>query len=369
MNRYLFLVVAAAVAALLGLAATFKLMTSGDDEAAGGRGRGGAVQVAIETVGREEFSDVVEALGTARANESVTITSKVTDVISRIAFDSGDEVEAGDVLAELADAEEAADLAEARATLNETLRELERFEELQSRGVASAQRIDELRSGVDRARARVRAIEARLADRIIRAPFQGVIGLRNASPGMLVRPGDPIATLDDVSVMKLDFTVPERFLADMTRGSTMAARAAAYPDDLFIGEVDHMDSRVDPVTRSVVVRAIVPNDDRRLRPGMLLVVEVTRDLRTSLSVPELALSREGDQAFVFVVEENDAGAQVSRRNVTTGTRRGGRIEITSGLMDSDAIVSEGVHRLRDGSAVVIARRQDAPEPTEREGGA
>lgn len=367
MFRYGFLIVVVAAAAALAGAAFWKIDTR---DAAGGDGPRGsrALPVAVEQVRAEDFADVVEALGTARANESVTVTSKVTDVVSRIAFESGDLVEAGDVLAELTDTEEAADLAEARATLAEARREAERFSELETRGVASGQRIDELNSAVDRASARVRSIEARLADRIIRAPFRGVVGLRNASPGMLVRPGDAIATLDDVSVMKLDFTVPERFLAVMTPGAALQARAAAYPDDVFEGSVDHVDSRVDPITRSAVVRAVAPNDDGRLRPGMLLVVQVTRNVRRSLSAPELALLREGDQSFVYVVTADETGARAMRRDVVTGARRDGRVEIVSGLDGSETIVAEGVHRLRDGAPVEVTRRNDE-SALDAEGGA
>jgi membrane fusion protein (multidrug efflux system) len=353
MIRLGFLWIASLVAVLLVAAAVYKLR--GVEEAAGGQGFAfQATPVDVEPAQRVEFADVVEALGTANANESVTITSKVTETVSRIAYESGDFVHAGDVLAELADAEEAANLTEARSTLEEAQRERTRYNELESRGVASPQAIDQLDSNVERARARVRTIEARLADRIVRAPFDGVVGLRQASPGMLARPGDVIATLDDVSIIKLDFTIPEQFLSAVAPGSRLEAEAAAYPGEIFLGEVSQIDSRVDPVTRTATVRALVDNADRRLYPGMLMVVEVVRDVRRSIAAPELALVRRGDAAFVYVVVQSQRGAVASQRAVTTGARRDGLVEILTGLEEGELVVAKGVHRVRDGAPVAVA---------------
>ncbi|MGD2134126.1 MAG: efflux RND transporter periplasmic adaptor subunit [Maricaulaceae bacterium] len=352
MSRYAFVIVAGIVGVLLALAAAVKIISNNAEEAQASWGQQ-ALPVRVAEVERAQFADIVEALGTARANESVTITSKVTDVISRIAFESGDHVHAGDVLAELADAEEAATLTEARSTYDEALRERDRYRELESRGVATSQRLDELDSALDRAAARVRSIEARLSDRIVRAPFDGVVGLRNASPGMLVRPGDVIATLDDISVIKLDFTVPERFLAAVEPGAPLEARAAAFEDDVFVGEVDQLDSRVDPITRTATARAIVENPEGRLLPGMLLVVELSRDARESFAVPELAVFLEGEQAYLYVVESGERGAMVVKRAVDAGARRDGLIEIIAGLDPDDLVVQEGTHRLRDGAPVTV----------------
>lgn len=360
MTRLGFLWVSALVGLALVGAATFRLMQN--DRASQQGFAPQAIPVAVESVGSMEFADLVEALGTAHANESVTVTSKVTDVVSRIAFESGEFVTAGQVLVELADAEEASTLTEARSALDQAEREVARYGELSSRGVAAEQQLETLRSAADQARARVRTIEARLADRIVRAPFDGVVGLRDASPGMLVRPGDVIATLDDVSQIKLDFTVPEGFLGAVTPGAKLEATAAAYPGEVFLGEVTQIDSRVDPVTRSATVRAIIDNADRRLLPGMLMVVEVVRDERQSLAVPELAVTRQADTAFVYVVTEGERGAVALRRDVVTGARRDGMVEITSGLQPGETVVSKGVHRLRDRAPVVVT---ETDQPGER----
>lgn len=349
MRRYAFLIFIALAFAAMAVAIVVRAV--GDGGETGGGWRGQATPVAVHTVDVAVFADIVEALGTARANESVTITAKVSDVIARLEFDSGDEVEAGQILVELADAEEAAGLSEARATLRETARDVERIRDLTERGVAPRSRLDEAVAANERARARVSAIEARVADRIIRAPFSGVVGLRNVSVGELVRPGDVIAQLDDASVIKLDFTVPERFLAVIEPGLSIAARSAAFPDEVFNGVVDQVDTRIDPATRAVTVRALIDNADGRLRPGMLMTVEMRRAERDQTAVPGSAIVRFQDDTFVFVIEQGERGARAVRRDVRLGQRKNGLVEVVAGLEAGELVVAEGVHRVRDGGPV------------------
>ncbi len=355
MRRFAFLIVVGVVLATMTAAVVLRSIASEDQS--GGGWRGGATPVAVHEVSLYPFADIVEALGTARANESVTITAKVSDVIARLEFDSGDQVQAGQILVELADAEEAAGLTEARATLRETARDVERIRDLTERGVAPRSRLDEAVAANERARARVGAIEARVADRIIRAPFSGVVGLRNVSAGELVRPGDVIAQLDDASVIKLDFTVPERFLAVIEPGLRVVAVSAAFPDEVFEGLVEQVDTRIDPATRAVTVRAIIDNADGRLRPGMLMTVQMRRAERDVTAVPGSAIVRFADDTFVFVVTEGERGAQASRRNVVLGQRSNGLIEVTEGLEPGERVVAEGVHRVRDGSVVQPVRTE------------
>lgn len=326
-----------------------------------GRGFGGfATPVAVAMVEEREFADVVSALGTARANESVTITAKVSDTISQLSFDSGQRVAAGDILVEQTDREEAAALNEARATLREARQEHERFQDLATRGIAPAQRSQETQAALDRADARVRAVEARMADRIIRAPFAGRVGLRNVSAGELVGPGDVIATLDDDSVIKLDFTVPERFFSALETGLTVRARSDAYPGTEFSGVITEVETRIDPVTRSVIVRAEIANEDGRIRPGMLMTVEVRRGERTQPAIPEGALVRVGEDAFVYLIREGESGTIAVRQPVEVGMRAQGMLEITGGLAIGDRVVSEGTHRVQPNAPVQIAGEPAQP---------
>lgn len=362
MRKYIFLGFVVLVFAGMGLAVLLRAATSGDDAQAGFGAR--TTPVAVHDVQTRVFADIYDALGTARANESVTITAKVSDMIARIEFDSGDIVEEGDILIELADAEEAAGLSEARATLRETSREVERVRDLTERGVAPRSRLDEAVAATERARARVNAIEARVADRIIRAPFSGVVGLRNVSVGELVGPGDAIVQLDDSSVIKLDFTLPERFLAAIETGLEISAVSSAYPGTVFHGVVTMVDSRVDPVTRAITVRAEIDNSDNRLRPGMLMSVEMRRAERAMPAIPENAVVRLDAAAFVFLVEQNEQGARVVRQDVQLGQRLNGMIEVLSGVEVGQQIVGEGVHRLSPGAPVsIVAELNRSPAPS------
>lgn len=351
MRRAAFLIVIIVIFAAMAGFVVIRELTHAEN---GGQRFGGfSTPVAVATVEPREFADVVSALGTARANESVTITAKVSDTISRIAFDSGQRVEAGQILVEQTDREEAAALNEARATWREAQQEHERFQDLATRGIAPAQRSQETQAELDRASARVRAVEARMADRIIRAPFAGRVGLRNVSPGELVGPGDVIATLDDDSVIKLDFTIPERFFAAVEPGLEVRARSDAYPDSVFTGEITEVETRIDPVTRAVTVRAEIANEDGRLRPGMLLTVEIRRGERTRPAIPEGALVRVAEDAFVYLIAEGENGTTARRRAVDVGMRTDGMLEILSGLEAGDRVVSEGTHRVQPGAPVQV----------------
>lgn len=349
MRRAIFLIVVAIIFA--GMAAAVVVRAASQTAGGGGGMRGMATPVALHEVDTRSFADVVEALGTANANESVLVTAKISDTISRIHFDSGEHVSEGDILVELRDAEEVAGLSEARASLREAQQELVRIRDLTERGVAPRSRLEEIQANAERARARVSGLEARVADRIIRAPFDGIVGLRAVSLGQLVRPGDTIAQLDDTSVIKLDFTLPERFLATVSPGMDIAARTSAFPDMEFTGLITQIDSRIDPATRAVIVRAEIDNADGRLRPGLLMTVEVRRDPRTRPSVPETAVTRLRDQVFVYTVAEDDNGHYAVQREITVGARAEGYLEVLSGVEAGTVIVRQGVHRIRDGARV------------------
>ncbi len=164
-------------------------------------------------------------------------------------------------------------------------------------------------------------------------------------------PGTAIATLDDISVIKLDFSVPERYLAVLARGQDVAAHSETYPDREFAGTVASVDSRVDPVTRSVTVRAEVPNVERLLRPGMLLSVRLYHAPRQAIVVPEIAVIQVGTEAFVYRVSKDQT---VERVKVVLGSRRRGEVEIASGLAAGETIVTEGAVKLREGARVASA---------------
>ena len=214
---------------------------------AAAQGQGDApVPVIVAPAVRGEMVDRVEALGTTRANESVRVTASVTEIVQELRFDDGQVVEAGAVLVVLDKAEEEADLRAAEAILAERRLAFERAQELESRQFAATAQLDERRAALLEAEAAIEAVRARIANRVIRAPFRGVVGLRDISPGALVEPGDLITTLDDLSVIKLDFAVPAVYLPTLRRGLPIVAKASAFGGREFTGEVSSIGSRVDP---------------------------------------------------------------------------------------------------------------------------
>ena len=323
------------------------------EKAGGGSSGARAVPVQTAEIESHPFSDTVEAIGTVRAEESVAVTTNVADTVTSIEFTSGQMVEAGQVLLTLADAEERAALAEAEAALADAQRDSERLEELSRNNAIAASELDQSRSTVQRSLAQVDMVQARLDDHIIRAPFSGRIGLRDVSSGAYVTPGDVLLTLDQLDEVDLDFTVPERFLAVLEPELRVSAIATAYPDEEFDGTITDIDSRVDPITRAVTIRARLPNSDGRLRPGMLLAVEVRRDERESPAVPEVAVMRNGEQVFVFGVVDSDEGSRAVQLPVKLGSRDGSMIEVLEGVQTGDIIISEGMHRATDEALLEI----------------
>lgn len=332
------------------------LLTACSDKPAEKNG-GSPVPVEVAIVEQAEFVTSINALGTVLARESLTITAQVTDIVRGFGFADGDTVKAGQVLVRLGGGEEPAKLREAQVNLDRQRRELKRIEGLVERQLLPAQSLDTQRSLVAEAEAQLDAASARVGERVIRAPFDGVLGLRRVSPGSLVTPGTVITTLDDIDVVRLDFSVPETFLAAVVPGQAIAARSRAFDDRNFTGQVAQVDSRVDPVTRAVTVRAELPNDDHALRPGMLLTVHLIQDRGESPAVPETALVPVAEDKFVFVLREDGT---VERRRVEIGRRRPGRVEILAGLDIGERVVTEGTVRVRPGDPVRVLNEAAAP---------
>ena len=321
-----------------------------------------AVPVIVSEVSVMAFEDRVEALGTLRANESIQITASVTETVSALYFDDGARVEGGQLLVAMTSAEEQARLKEARAREREAATQFRRVQSLAKQGTASQALLDERSRERQTARAQLVAIESQLSDRLIKAPFPGVIGLRNISVGALVEPGDRIATLDDDSILKLDLAVPSVYLATLKPGLPVTATTPAYGDRAFDGELSSIDSRVDPVTRSVIARVLLPNEDRLLKPGLLMQVTLRKNPRTALVIPEAALMPMGREQYVFVAEPSDSGHKASKRKVVIGSRRPGLVEVLSGLEKGERVVTHGTMRARPGQSITIKAVDDGQQP-------
>ncbi len=310
--------------------------------------------VTVHTVAKTAISDSTEALGTLKANESVDITSSVTETIADIHFDDGQMVKKGDLLANLDQQEELAQFHEERANLKELQREVTRLENLVKQRSASQTELDKARTEVTKAKFRIAEIEARIADRRIKAPFAGVLGLRNISPGALVSAGVIITTLDDIAMLRLDFSVPATLLGSIELGQKVEAASASY-EQRFFGVITAIDSRVNAVDRSIIARAEFENPNALLKPGMLMRVNVERPIRETIVVPEETLLSRERNHFVWLID--GATNKVSLRPVLLGSRVPGKVEIVSGIEVGEQIVQEGFVHMRPGVVVTTVQPQ------------
>lgn len=303
--------------------------------------------VKAEAPRKHRFVDTIEAVGTARANEQVTLAASVTERVERVLFDDGMAVRRGQLLAVLSQGTEMASLQGAEAAARQAAAQYQRIDTLYQRGFATRAQLDVQLATEARARSDAAEARAAIADRMIRAPFSGYVGLRTVSAGTVVSAGTPLVTISDVSRIKLDFTVPETALAGLAIGQPVTAIAAAYPDQPFSGQITGIDPAIDPASRAVLVRAILPNPGARLKPGMLLSVKVLRAERVADAVPELAVSGNGETRFVYVVGPGHKAKQVP---VKTGLRDGGLIEVT-GIPSGSKVIGEGVIKVTEGIKV------------------
>jgi membrane fusion protein (multidrug efflux system) len=356
-KRHFLLVAAAVLIGLMVVAAVMRIAFAGEEGGQGGPGGGrggpggGGQTVAVALVAQREFSDEIRVLGVARGRRSVNITAPASELITRVMFRDGQTVRAGQPLVELQAREEDAAIIEARARLAQAEREYERTAALAERGIAPRVLAEQALSDLEVERASLQAAQARLGDRVIRAPFAGVLGLTTVTPGTLVGPNTVITTLDDVGVIRVDFPIPERFVASLRAGTPVTATSDAYGDQPFAGRIAQLDTRIDEATRAVVARAEIPNPGGRIRPGALMRVAVSQGRRTSLAVPEAAVQYEGESAYVFRLAEGERGFTAQRIEVDAGAAEGGFVEILSGLDAGDRVVASGLNRIQPGAPV------------------
>jgi membrane fusion protein (multidrug efflux system) len=288
----------------------------------------------------------------------------VTGIIDRILFEEGQVVPAGQVLVQLDAAERQADLEAARAAIetaqaqrNELMQRLDRARQLRTTGAGTEAQVADLQlqvrtaeSNIVASQARERAAAARLDDLVVRAPFEGRVGLRQVSIGALLENKTPITTLDDLSQVRLDFGVPEVLLSRLRVGTPVRTQTVAFGARVFEGSVSFIDTRVDPLTRSVKLTALLPNPDRSLRPGMFMNVSLTVAVRENTVVlPEEAILGEGPRQVAFIVKDG----KVERRVLRTGQRQPGRIEVLEGVEPGEMLIVRGLQRVRHGIEVTV----------------
>ena len=307
------------------------------------------VAVKMTPVILTDFIESVEAVGTASANEQVKITSINSDLVDEVYFSDGEKVKKGELLVTLNNQEEHAKVSELSANLLESQAHLKRLSDLLLSNATSMSLVEQQVAKTKAIEAQLLSAQARLNDTSIRAPFAGVLGFREISRGAYIDAGTIITSLDDLSQIKVDFYLPERLFTKINIDQKITAFNTAYDEKAFVGKVIAIDSRIDPKTRSMKVRAIIANPSGKLRPGMLLNISVLLQIEKIFQLPESAIIPIEDKHYVFVVNEEKA----LRKRIEIGRRHPGFVEISSGLIEGELVVVEGALKLRDGTAVTI----------------
>ena len=323
--------------------------------------KAGKPAVRVAAVRLATISDRVEALGTTAAWQSIELRPVVSEIVRSLHFTDGQAVRRGDVLVELEQAEERARLAEAQAYLAEQERELRRITDLVARGLMARTELDARTTARDVARAQHAGAEAALADRTLRAPFDGTLGLRRVSPGALVGPETLITTLDDLGTLELDFTVPATRIGLLQVGTALVAVSPALGEREFAAEVVAVEPRLNPVERSLTARTRIDNTDGALKPGLLMQVRIEGRPHSALVVPEEAIIHFQRSHFVLLLSRDEDNLLV-RREVVVGARTAGSVEIVSGLAEGDLVVVEGLNTAQPGQHAELLGIID-PEPS------
>ena len=309
-----------------------------------------AVPVEAAKVTAAPLSEQVTAIGTLLSDEAVTVSSEIPGRLKEIHFQEGQPVEKGAPLFTLDDSVYRAQLDDAEAKLKLAEQTNKRTSTLFSNKYATAQSADEAMSNLAVSTAATELARVQLEKTRIVAPFSGIVGLRHVSVGEYITAGQALVNLEAIDPVKADFRVPEKFLPAIRVGQTIRIKVDAFPDASFEGKVYAIDPKLDVSGRSLLVRALVPNKDQRLRPGLFARVTVLLQLKEdALTVPEQAIVPQGDSQFVYKIVDG----KVKLTKVVTGTRREGRVEIVDGLSVGDEVVTAGQLKIRDGSAVSV----------------
>jgi len=303
----------------------------------------------------ESWTPSIKAVGSVKAVNGIEVANEVPGVISSINFESGDTVKKGDILIRLNTAIDEAAVRTRRAEAQLAEQEFKRISDLLPKRAVSQSQFDESKANFDAAQARVNEADAQLSKKVIRAPFDGTLGIRMVDQGEYIATGTPIVEINMLDPIYVDFTLSEKNLQDVARGYSVVATVAAVPEQEFKGKVSAINTSVNPETRTVRVRATLSNPQKLLRPGMFATIRTLQPKGDEVvTVPRTAVSYNTYGDFVFVIEENDDGdLVVNRRSVTAGQTRDKRVAILSGLEAGEKVVSKALLRLRAGQKVKI----------------
>jgi RND family efflux transporter MFP subunit len=319
-----------------------------------------AKPVPVVTAPVREIEDTlaVDAIGSGQALRSATLQPAVAGEVASLHFKPGDRVRAGQVLLRLVSRRQQLDVELATARVDSTRRLLARYAGTEGTGAVPGSVIDEARSALQSAEIELALAQEALAERVLRAPFDGIVGLAQVDPGDRVTPDTPLLQLDDRRRLLLDFDLPEPYLARVKAGQPVTATSVAYPGRRFEGRLAQIDSRVAPDTRTLRLRAELPNTDDLLRPGMSFQVRLALPGVRQMQVPELALQWGREGGHVWVVRNGQAvqvAVQLVRRLEDT-------VLVDGALQPGEPVVVEGVQRLRPGRAVAAVNGAASARP-------
>lgn len=322
-----------------------------------------AATVTSATVERQTWQENLSAVGTLRAVNGVEVTTEAQGVVSAIHFQSGQPVDKGELLVEIAAEPEKAELQVLEAELRLARRNHERIKALHKRGVTTDADLDNTRSALDQVLANLEVQRATVAKRRITAPFSGVLGIRRIDLGQNVSPGEAVVSLQQLAPIFVDFSLPERHFASIVPDLPVTLTTDAFPGKEYRGRITAIDPRVDSASRNFLVQATLDNPDKDLHPGMYADVAVEIDARRRLLViPRTALIFSPYGNAVFVLEENEQGDGYvsSKRFVKTGEERGDLVEILQGVSAGEVVASSGLLKLRNDGAVIINNENKPP---------
>ncbi|MDH3579066.1 MAG: efflux RND transporter periplasmic adaptor subunit [Hyphomicrobiales bacterium] len=316
----------------------------------------GSVPVVVAKAGQLANDVIVGAIGTGRAQRSVMIYPEATGEIRHVFVRSGARISKGQPILRLDSSDAELAVKVARTRLVEAGRLLKRSRQLRDKKVNSQANVDDSRTLVDRAELELQQAEEAFSDREVKAPFDGVVGISKVELGDRVSPATPIVTLDDRSQLIVEFEVAEQFLSKLRIGQKVAVQTPSFPKRTFEGLIKDIDSRIDPTSRTVIVRANIPNNEDLLRPGLSFVVDFVIPGRLYTTVHELALRWRKGESYVWRVTDNKAERVVVR----SVKRLNNTILIEGDISEGDLVVVEGVQRLRPGRPVRFSMPDPAP---------
>jgi membrane fusion protein (multidrug efflux system) len=352
-RRHFFLAGAVVLVALMLIAGVMRLAFPASTAAGAQRGGGRATQVTAVAATMRSFTDNIEALGSAKGIQSVNLSANNTEQVTSVRFRDGAFVRRGDILVQLKSTEEAANVSQARAAVDVAQSNYNRYNTLAQAGFLAPAAMDQYRSALQQARANLEAAQSRQADRVIRAPFAGRLGLTDIAPGALISPGATIVTLDDVSTVRVDFDVPDRYLPALHLNAPIQARPDPYPTRVVSGRIADIDTRIDPNTHAIRARAEFSNSDGSLVPGMLMHVLIENGQRQAVALPESAVQSQSDQSFVYVIAHRGERTIARQTPVTVGANENGFVEIREGVPAGTQVILDGLDRIEPDAPVRV----------------